>query len=65
MIGGRGGDGEKFILESRPICFGKLSAGADWKLNGIGRDGDNDGDVVRSSCGAGGKMDIMEYFEVG
>ena len=46
MVGGRGGDGGKFILESRPICLGKLSAGVDWKLNGIGRDGDNDWDVV-------------------
>ena len=29
MVGSRGGDGDKFLMGSRSICFGKLSAGAD------------------------------------
>ena len=53
MIGSRFGDGEEFLLESRPIGFGKLSAGQIWYLNGVGGNGDNNRDVVRSSCGAG------------
>ena len=31
----RSGDGEKILLESRPICFGILSAGADRYLTGL------------------------------
>ena len=27
VVCSRGGDGNKFLLVSRPICFGKLSAG--------------------------------------
>ena len=46
MVGSRGGDGEKFLLESKPICLGRLSAGADWYLNRDGGNGDNDRDVV-------------------
>ena len=34
------------------ICFGKLSAGADWYLNEVGRYGNNDRDVVGRSSGA-------------
>ena len=44
--------GEGLLLENRPICFGKLPAGSVWYLNEVGRNGDNDRDVVRSSNGA-------------
>ena len=53
VVAGRGGDCEKFLFESRPICFGKLSAGLDWYLDGVGGNGDEHRDVVRRSCGAG------------
>ena len=47
-----GGNGEKFLLEISPICFGELSVGADWHLNGVGGNGDNDrGPGVKSILG--------------
>ena len=38
MLDSRCGDGEKFFLECRPICFDKLSAGADLKKTRITSD---------------------------
>ena len=46
-------------MESRPICLGKLSVGADWYLNGVRGNGNNDRDVVGGSCGLN---TILKFF---